>query len=51
VGIKLSGAHKLLVCAEDVNLLGDNINAMKKPAETLVDPGKEVSTEVKVEKT
>jgi hypothetical protein len=30
VGLKLNGTHRLLVYADDVNLLGDNIVAMKK---------------------
>jgi hypothetical protein len=39
VGLKLDGKHRLLAYADDVNLLGDNINTIKKNRETLTDAG------------
>jgi ABC-type microcin C transport system duplicated ATPase subunit YejF len=36
----------LLVRADDVNILGDNINMAKKNTETSTDPSKEVGLEV-----
>jgi hypothetical protein len=51
VGLKFNGIHQLLVYADDVNLLGDNINAIKKNMETLIDASKEVGLDVNTEKT
>jgi hypothetical protein len=44
-------AHQLLACANDVNLLGDDTETIKKNTETLTDASKEVGLEVNVEKT
>jgi hypothetical protein len=45
-GKKLNGTHQLLVFADDMNLLGDNIDTMKKNTETLIGGSKEVGLEV-----
>jgi hypothetical protein len=47
VGLKLNETNQLLVYADDVNLLGDNIDTMNKNTET----SKEVDLEKNVEKT
>jgi hypothetical protein len=51
VGLKLNGTHQLLAYADDVNLLGDNIDTTNKNTETLTDAGKEVGLEINIEKT
>jgi hypothetical protein len=51
LGLKLNGTHQLLVYAVDVNLLGDNIETIKKNAQTVIDARKEVGLDVNTEKT
>jgi hypothetical protein len=46
VGLKLNGTHQLLVYADDVNLLADNIDTIKKTAQTLTDASREIGLEV-----
>jgi hypothetical protein len=49
--LKLNGTHQLLAYADDLNLLGDNIDTIKKTIETLIDASKEVGLEINVEKS
>jgi hypothetical protein len=50
VELKLNGTHQLLVYADDVNLLEDDIDTIEKNTETLIDASKEVGLEMNVEK-
>jgi hypothetical protein len=51
VGVKLNGTHQLLAYADDVNLLGDNIDTIKKNTDILIDASKQVRLEINVDKT
>jgi hypothetical protein len=46
----LNGTHQLLAYTDDVNLLGDNIDTIKKNTETLTGANNEVGPEINVEK-
>jgi hypothetical protein len=50
VGLILNGTHLLLVYADDINLLVDNVDTKNKYTETLKDASKEVGLEVNTEK-
>jgi ABC-type siderophore export system fused ATPase/permease subunit len=51
MGLKLSVIHQLLVYADDVNLLRNEIDNLQKNAGSVIDASKEVGLEVNAYKT
>jgi hypothetical protein len=49
--VRLNRTHNLLAYADDVNLPGDNVDAVKKNTENLIDASKEIGLEVNARKT
>ena len=50
-GLKLNGAHQLLVYADGVNIWGGSVHTVKKNTEALVVDSKETGLEVNADKT
>jgi hypothetical protein len=48
--LKLSGTHQLLAYADDVNVVGKNIDTIKKNTEVVLDASKEIGPKVNAEK-
>jgi len=50
-GLKLNGAHQLLVYADDVNILGGRVHTVKKNTEALIVASKETGLELNAGKS
>jgi hypothetical protein len=50
-GLKLNGTHQHLASADDVNIVGENIDTIQQNTQALADSSKEVGLEVNSEKT
>jgi hypothetical protein len=51
VDLEINGTHQLLVYADDVNLLGDSVNTIKKNSETFLGTSMNTGIEINTEKT
>jgi hypothetical protein len=51
VSLELNGIHRLLVYADDVNLLGDSLNTIKENSETHLEASRDIGLEINAEKT
>jgi hypothetical protein len=50
IDLELYGTYRLLVYADDVNLLGDNVNTIKENSETVLGFSRDIGLEINAEK-
>jgi len=50
-GLRLNGTHQLLVCADDLNILGGSVHTVKEKVEALVVASKEIRLEINADNT
>ena len=50
-GLELNGKHQLHVNADDVNMLGENLQTIRENAEIFIKASKDIGLEVNSEKT
>jgi hypothetical protein len=50
-GLKLNSTHQLLVCVDDVNILGRNVCTIQKNTEALIVASQETGLEANADKT
>ena len=51
IGLEINGKHQLLVYADDVNMLGENLQTVSEKAEIFIKISKDIGLEVNSEKT
>jgi hypothetical protein len=51
VCLEMTGTHQLLAYADDVNLLGDSVNAIKENSETFLEASRDTGLEINAENT
>ena len=51
IGLELNGKHQLLVYADDVNMLGENLQTVRENAEIIIKASKDIGLEVNSDMT